>query len=68
MIMSGGDRHHHQDDNDGNEKALDFSTIEVTEDVKETLILKDKLHSTSNDNYDDNEKTQSVPGFTCKRD
>jgi len=62
MIMSGGDRHHHQDDNDdndGNEKALDFSTIEVTEDVndkklKETLILKDKLHSTSNDNYDDN--------------
>jgi hypothetical protein len=63
MIMSGGDRHqHHQDyydDNDGNEKALDFSTIEVTEDVndkklKETLIFKDKLHSTSNDNYDDN--------------
>ena len=66
MIMSSGDRHHHhQDDddndhdNDGNEKALDFSTIEVTEDVndkklKETLIFKDKLHSTSNDNYDDN--------------
>ena len=62
MIMSGGDRHHHQDDDDdhdGNEKALDFSTIEVTEDVndkkfKETLIFKDKLHSTSNDIYDDN--------------
>ena len=58
MIMSGGDRYHHHDD-DGNEKALDFSTIEVTEDVndkklKETLIFKDKLHSTSNDNYDDN--------------
>ena len=58
MIMSGGDRYHHHDD-DGNEKALDFSTIEVTEDVndkklKETLIFKDKLHSISNDNYDDN--------------
>jgi hypothetical protein len=66
MIISGGDRHHHQDndddnddDDDGNEKALDFSTIEVTEKdvddkkLKETLIFKDKLRSSSNDNYDD---------------
>ena len=43
MIMSDGVKHHHHlhdDDggNDGNEKTLDFSTIEVSDDKSETKI------------------------------